>query len=174
MNSNSNDLYRNKIVNKLNSILNDITLSRKFEQSLYNYTINLSQQKNISRNWENEIFKQLYIQKIISFYINMNGDSYVKNLDFLHRIRLGEINPNNITKLHLYDIHPNSWKDLINKKLKCDQVRNNLKPEAMTNLFKCNKCNSRECSYYEVQTRSADEPMTQFITCLKCYSRWRQ
>ena len=50
----------------------------------------------------------------------------------------------------------------------------NLNQEAMTNLFKCRKCGSRETSYYEVQTRSADEPMTQFITCLKCDNRWKQ
>ena len=174
MNSNISDLFRKEIVNKLDTILDDVILSRKFEQSLYNYIIKLSLKNNILRNWENDIFKTLYLQKIISFYNNINKKSYVENLDFLDRIKSGEINPNNITKLHLYDIHPNNWKDLINKKLKYDEVRNNLKPEAMTSLFKCNKCNSRECSYYEVQTRSADEPMTQFITCLKCYSRWRQ
>ena len=55
-----------------------------------------------------------------------------------------------------------------------DKLKYELKPEAMTNVFKCRKCNSRSCSYYEVQTRSADEPMTQFITCLNCNNRWRQ
>ena len=44
-----------------------------------------------------------------------------------------------------------------------EKIKSELKPEAMTNLFKCHKCGSRETSYYEVQTRSADEPMTQFI-----------
>ena len=39
---------------------------------------------------------------------------------------------------------------------------------------KCRKCGSRSTSYYEVQTRSADEPMTQFITCLDCNNRWKQ
>ena len=44
----------------------------------------------------------------------------------------------------------------------------------MTDAFKCRKCGSRSTSYYEVQTRSADEPMTQFITCLNCGNRWKQ
>ena len=48
----------------------------------------------------------------------------------------------------------------------------NLKP--MTDQFKCSGRFSRSCSYYEVQTRSADEPMTQFITCLNCKNRWKQ
>ena len=55
-----------------------------------------------------------------------------------------------------------------------EKIKYELKPEAMTDTFKCNKCGSRETSYYEVQTRSADEPMTQFITCLNCNARWKQ
>ena len=61
-----------------------------------------------------------------------------------------------------------------NIKSKRDKIKYELKPEAMTNLFKCRRCGSRETSYYEVQTRSADEPMTQFITCLQCNNRWKQ
>ena len=33
----------------------------------------------------------------------------------------------------------------------------------MTDQFKCRKCGSRSCSYYEVQTRSADQPMTNLL-----------
>ena len=55
-----------------------------------------------------------------------------------------------------------------------DKLKYELKPEAMTDVFKCRKCGSRSCSYYEIQTRSADEPMTQFINCLNCGNRWRQ
>ena len=44
----------------------------------------------------------------------------------------------------------------------------------MTDAFKCKRCGSRSCSYYEVQTRSADEPMTQFVNCLECNNRWKQ
>ena len=36
---------------------------------------------------------------------------------------------------------------------------------AMTDQFKYRKYGSESCSYYEVQTRSADGPMTQFISC---------
>ena len=33
-----------------------------------------------------------------------------------------------------------------------DELKYKLKPEAMTDQFKCRKCFSRSCSYYEVQT----------------------
>jgi hypothetical protein len=29
------------------------------------------------------------------------------------------------------------------------------------------------CRYYQMQTRSADEPMTTFVSCLNCNNRWK-
>lgn len=43
----------------------------------------------------------------------------------------------------------------------------------MTDDFKCGKCYQRRCSYYQQQTRGADEPMTVFVTCLECGNRWK-
>jgi DNA-directed RNA polymerase subunit M/transcription elongation factor TFIIS len=40
-------------------------------------------------------------------------------------------------------------------------------------LYSCRKCKSRLVTYYELQTRSADEPATAFFTCHKCKNRWR-
>lgn len=33
-------------------------------------------------------------------------------------------------------------------------------------MFPCRKCKSKKTTFYEQQTRSADEPMTTFVTCL--------
>jgi transcription elongation factor S-II len=45
--------------------------------------------------------------------------------------------------------------------------------EASTDMFLCNKCKNRKCMYYQLQTRSADEPMTTFVTCTVCNNRWK-
>lgn len=45
--------------------------------------------------------------------------------------------------------------------------------EAETDMFKCGKCGQRKTRYYQMQTRSADEPMTTFVTCLNCGNRWK-
>ncbi|KAK2197594.1 bifunctional TFIIS-LEDGF domain superfamily/Zinc finger [Babesia duncani] len=39
--------------------------------------------------------------------------------------------------------------------------------------FRCFKCKSQETVYQQLQTRSSDEPMTTFVTCLKCNNRWK-
>ena len=42
-----------------------------------------------------------------------------------------------------------------------------------TALFKCGKCGKRRTTYTQLQTRSADEPMTTFVLCLECGNRWK-
>ena len=42
-----------------------------------------------------------------------------------------------------------------------------------SNLFKCGKCGKRRTTYTQLQTRSADEPMTTFVLCLDCGNRWK-
>eukprot|EP01098_Paradermamoeba_levis_P013876 TRINITY_DN6445_c0_g1_i2.p1 TRINITY_DN6445_c0_g1~~TRINITY_DN6445_c0_g1_i2.p1 ORF type:complete len:265 (-),score=70.69 TRINITY_DN6445_c0_g1_i2:73-867(-) len=46
--------------------------------------------------------------------------------------------------------------------------------QATTDMFRCGKCGERKTTYYQMQTRSADEPMTTFITCTNCKNRWKQ
>jgi len=172
--SSTSDEERNKMVNYLNRVIDDNQLSRKVEKSIYNYVISLSKERNIQRRWSNQIFKKLYHSKVISIYSNLKKDSYIENTTLLDRLISKKIKAEKIGVLSVYDIFPDNWKELLNAKSKRDKIKYELKPEAMTNLFKCRKCGSRETSYYEVQTRSADEPMTQFITCLKCDNRWKQ
>ncbi|PWN21736.1 transcription elongation factor [Microstroma glucosiphilum] len=45
--------------------------------------------------------------------------------------------------------------------------------EAETDAFKCGRCKQRKCRYYQKQTRSADEPMTTFVTCTNCNNKWK-
>eukprot|EP00124_Ichthyophonus_hoferi_P005047 Ihof_evm3s651 gene=Ihof_evmTU3s651 len=42
-----------------------------------------------------------------------------------------------------------------------------------TDMFKCGKCKKNNCSYYQMQTRSADEPMTTFVSCNVCGNKWK-
>ena len=41
-------------------------------------------------------------------------------------------------------------------------------------MHKCWKCKSRRVTYAQMQTRSADEPMTCFFQCHGCGNRWKR
>jgi DNA-directed RNA polymerase subunit M/transcription elongation factor TFIIS len=45
--------------------------------------------------------------------------------------------------------------------------------ESLVGLFTCGRCKSQKTTYYEMQTRSADEPMTVFVSCLNCEKNWK-
>jgi len=172
--SNKSDEKRSKMVTFINRAIKNMKISRKIEKSIYNYVIEISKERNIKRSWNNTIFTNIYRSKIVSIYSNIKENSYINNTQLLKNISDKHIKPEDVGKLSVYDIFPDNWKELLNIKSKRDKIKYELKPEAMTTLFKCRKCGSRETSYYEVQTRSADEPMTQFITCLSCSNRWKQ
>ena len=40
-------------------------------------------------------------------------------------------------------------------------------------LFQCGKCKSWKTTYDQKQTRSADESMTSFVSCLACGNNWK-
>ena len=172
--SNQTDSKRDLMVKFINQVIENIVISRKLAKGIYNYVIGVAKERNIQRSWDNSMFVNLYKSKILSVYSNIDKDSYIKNTKLLENIKNGKIDPEKVGFLSVYDTFPDNWKELLNIKSKRDKIKYELKPEAMTNLFKCRKCGSRETSYYEVQTRSADEPMTQFITCLSCSNRWKQ
>ena len=44
---------------------------------------------------------------------------------------------------------------------------------AKSSLLKCGKCKKMNVTYNQMQTRSADEPMTTFAYCMECGHRWK-
>ena len=173
-NSSYKSSLRNGSCIMFSKLLQDDKKSRQMEKDIYNSCLKYANENGIIKCWENKIFKSLYLSRIRSIYSNLKSDSYLGNINFSEKIIRGEIDFKNISTLSKYDIYPEVWSELLSKLSEKDKLKYSLKPEAMTDMFKCRKCGSRSCSYYEFQTRSADEPMTQFITCLDCNNNWKQ
>ena len=144
------------------------------EKSIYNKTIREAKQKLIERSWDNFGFKWLYKQKYNKIISNIK---YNKNNDFvLDKIKNGYWEPNEIINLTPQVLYPELWRKIILSNLKKEERLEKLSKEENqegTDMFKCGKCKKRNCTYYQMQTRSADEPMTTFVTCLSCCHRWK-
>ena len=72
-----------------------------------------------------------------------------------------------------HEMLPDKWEPLIQKKIIRDKTKYDTQIEAATDTFTCRKCKSNKCTYYQMQTRSADEPMTTFVSCIECGNRWK-
>jgi DNA-directed RNA polymerase subunit M/transcription elongation factor TFIIS len=45
--------------------------------------------------------------------------------------------------------------------------------EVAEGIHTCSKCKSKKTYSYQLQTRSSDEPMTNFVTCIQCGNKWK-
>jgi transcription factor S len=72
-----------------------------------------------------------------------------------------------------------SGSDKIKKEKKADSSELNIldenegKETLPTIKIDCEKCGNKEAVWWMLQTRSADEPTTQFYRCTKCRHTWR-
>ncbi|GFY95736.1 transcript elongation factor IIS [Actinidia rufa] len=98
-----------------------------------------------------------------------------KNPDLRRKVLLGQVKPEwliNMTPDEMASDERQRENEHIKKKALFDCERGG-PPKATTNQFRCGRCGQRKCTYYQLQTRSADEPMTTFVTCVNCNNRWK-
>ena len=61
----------------------------------------------------------------------------------------------------------------VKKKEETVVIENN-KPDLPETDVRCEKCGNMRAFWWLIQTRSADEPPTQFYKCTKCKHTWRE
>jgi transcription elongation factor S-II len=160
--------FRENIRKKFVPILGeDTTLSLNLEIGVFNYAVKEAGIRKIVKKWDNPHFVQIYVDRLRTVYVNL------KHPDLLESVKSKEIASQNIAFMTHQEFQPDHWKDLIDRKIKRDASKYTDNIQASTDMFSCKKCRSKRCTYYEMQTRSADEPATIFITCLDCGKHWR-
>ena len=161
------DEFRTNIANKLALILGDNKDSSNLEKGIYNYCLDHATKLNIVKKWDNNYFVKIYLDRVRTIYLNL------KNSDLKIKVQNKNIKPHEIAFMTHQEMQPNKWDALIQEKKIRDENKYEPKLEASTDNFKCYKCKSNKCTYYQLQTRSADEPMTTFVNCLDCGNRWK-
>jgi DNA-directed RNA polymerase subunit M/transcription elongation factor TFIIS len=147
---------------------------RQLEKAIFETAFNYALKNHVPRSWKSAIFIEIYRQIVRSVFSNIHPDSPVKNHRLLVRILDGEFPLHEVPAMTAYEMFPEKWFELRDKQLQREQKILEGNKSRATDQFKCRRCNKRECTYYELQTRSADEPMTCFISCLNCGKEWRQ
>jgi DNA-directed RNA polymerase subunit M/transcription elongation factor TFIIS len=149
-------MLRKKFRIAFNSKLDNPTLSENIEIGVYNYSIQTATEKKIVKQWSNPLFCEIYLSKMKSLLYNVTH--VINHMEDAHLIAFRPIHELNLAK----------WKDMIHRQEKREEHLFSNTLAANTTDFTCFKCKGNKCMYYQLQTRSADEPMTTFVTCVHC------
>ncbi|XP_077193920.1 transcription elongation factor A protein 3 isoform X2 [Paroedura picta] len=98
-----------------------------------------------------------------------------KNPSLRRNVLSGAIPPSLIAKMTAEEMASDELKELRNAMTQ-EAIREHQMAKTggtTTDLFQCGKCKKKNCTYNQVQTRSADEPMTTFVLCNECGNRWK-
>lgn len=159
--------FRENIRGKLSKHVNSERKVKNIETGIYNYAVKEATSKKLVKKWNNAYFVEIYLARFRSLLTNLG-----KNERFRVQVNSGEIKGKDVAFLTHYEMNPESWASLIEAKQERDKLLYDTKQECNSE-FTCGKCKKNNCSYYQLQTRSADEPMTTFVNCLSCGNRWR-
>jgi transcription elongation factor S-II len=162
----NSELFRSNIRAKINEKLNNEKHSINLEKGIFNYALKEADQRKIVKKWDNKHFVQIYLDRLRSIYTNLN-DSIIE------QISNGTVKAHVIAFMTHQELNPDKWTKLIEAKAKRDANKFETNIAAATDTFTCRKCKSNQCTYYQMQTRSADEPMTCYISCCNCGNRWK-
>jgi hypothetical protein len=144
------------------------------ERGIFNASIEEAKRRMIPQTWEHTTFMWIYKMVAKRAIGNFNPDSYIGNKLLIERWKEGEFTLDQIGRWSPYELNPSQWKHLKDQQFRREKriLEGNL--SMATDRFRCSGCHKKMCSYYELQTRSADEPMTIFISCLNCGKNWKQ
>ena len=160
-------IFRENVISKFNEMFKKKT-AINIEKGIYNFTIKQAKKLIIVRKWENKYFVNIYVNRWRSLYLNFKNNKLL-----VEKIKTKKICFKELSEMRHQELCPEKWKKLIDAKIKRDKNLTSVNLSAATDEFKCYRCKKSKCTYYQLQTRSADEPMTTFITCLVCGNRWK-
>ena len=147
---------------------------RDLERGIYNASLKEAGLKGVRRHWENPDFAEIY--KMISrrTLTNLIPGTYVGNTRLLTRLQEGEFPAHRVPFMKERELYPEHWQELADEQVKRENKMLEGDKEGGSDMFQCKRCGKARTRYYQMQTRSADEPMTTFIRCLNCGKEWRQ
>ena len=146
----------------------------ELEMAIYNATVRAQGEAGQDATW-NDSFQGAYRRLAAAVAGNLTREKGYSNgnTDLLDRVLRGELDIKTVADMRPSSMRPSVFEglDTMTERLSKATLRNT---GAVSTLFECPKCKERNCSYTELQTRSADEGTTIFLFCHTCSTQWTQ
>jgi len=166
---------REKVLENFTNLLESREKASELETHMLQNIVDIAKKEGYEVDWSNRTFWNMYRTKAISLYENLRGkQSYVQNNeDLLTKIKNNEITLKFVAEMGPIDMCPSRWKESIEKIIETEKKLYSTQKSASIFMW-CSSCKKKsKCDYYQMQTRSADEPMTTFVNCLECGKKWK-
>jgi len=133
--------------------------SEEIEHAILTRSVADAQKWFIDIDWSNSVFVDMYRSRAISLYRYRDLAKNMTATEFVDSTAV--------------DLNPKRWTSIIEALIEKEKAMYSKKSTASIFMY-CSSCKIKtKCDYYQLQTRSADEPMTTFVTCLECDKRWK-
>jgi len=143
------------------------TICLNLEKNIFNYAVNISK----NPRWDDNDFKKMYKHKFLSIQTNIRNNPTLKDKILKKKIKTKEVVEMRPEQLNPDGLYAKQMEAKIHKELRKEYLAREMKNQE--GFFTCNRCRSKKTTYYQLQTRSADEPMTTFVSCLNCDKNWK-
>ncbi|XP_014746070.1 PREDICTED: transcription elongation factor A protein 3 isoform X2 [Sturnus vulgaris] len=152
-----------------------LTAALRMDDDYKEFSVNC---EKMASEIEDHIFQELkstdmkYRNRVRSRISNLKDP---KNPGLRRNVLCGAIEPGLIARMTAEEMASDELKKLRNAMTQ-EAIREHQMAKTggtVTDLFQCSKCKKKNCTYNQVQTRSADEPMTTFVLCNECGNRWK-
>lgn len=165
---------RQFVLERLSSLLEipeSDTICINLEKCILNYAVDHNCTKHGEPCWDNHLFSNIYKQKFLQLQYNLRHSPVLKEW-----ITDKKVKTRDVIDMRPEDLWPDGpYAKKIEEKIHKDLRKAYLAQEMKNTegFFTCARCKSKKTSYYQLQTRSADEPMTTFVTCHNCAKNWK-
>ena len=162
---------RAKVVARFQAALHDPTMAQHLEICLWNWTIRACLHSKIPLFWENARFRYRYTTRALSLAFNLVNPS---NPSLGERVRSGALSLKAFANMTPHEMFPELYEPIY-ERLAAKELRKMAvsHQDAPDGAYTCRACKSKKTQYTCLQTRSADEPMSIYVSCLHCGKRWK-
>ncbi len=143
----------------------------ELERWTFNTVIERCKRQGYPLFWANPTVPWLYTHKALAVRHNLRAAPEV-----LEKVRTGGLSMSELFEMKPWQIRPDLWEEAFEAAARKELRHSEYQPDPATlpdGQFQCEKCRSRKTTFYQLQTRAADEPMTCFIRCANCGRRWK-